>query len=100
MKKTKLIVLSFMLLLGLFITSCGGKLSGTYSGNGEAFFDKINFTSGSKVDIYFMGASKEGTYEISGNKVKITVAGENQLFTIDDKGCLDGGGQLGKYCKQ
>ena len=100
MKKTKLIMISLTLALGLFITSCGGTLSGTYSGNGEAFFEKLNFTSGSKVDIYFMGASKEASYEISGNKVKITVNGENQLFTIDDKGCLDGGGQIGKYCKQ
>lgn len=100
MKKTKLIMISLTLGLSLFITSCGSTLSGTYSGNGEAFFDKLNFTSGNKVDIYFMGVSKEGTYEISGKKLKITMAGENQLFTIDDKGCLDGGGQLGKYCKQ
>ena len=100
MKKTKLFLISFTLGLGLFITSCGGGLSGIYSGNGGAFFDKLNFTSGSKVEIYFMGASKEGSYEKSGNKVKITIAGENQLFTIDDKGCLDGGGQIGKYCKQ
>ena len=100
MKKTKLILLSLTFVLGFFITSCGGKLNSTYSGNGEAFFDKLNFTSGSKVDIYFMGAAKGGSYEISGNKVKITVAGENQLFTIDDKGCLEGGGQIGKYCKQ
>ena len=59
MKKTKLIMISLTLGLGLFITSCGGTLSGTYSGNGEAFFEKLNFTSGTKVDIYFMGASKE-----------------------------------------
>ncbi len=100
MKKTKFIVISLTLGLSLFITSCGGGLSGTYSGNGEAFFEKLNFKSGSKVDIYFMGVSKEATYEKSGNKVKITMAGENQLFTIDDKGCLDGEGQIGKYCKQ
>ena len=100
MKKTKLFLISLTLGLCLFITSCGDTLSGTYSGNGEGFFDKLNFTSGTKVDIYFMGASKEGNYEVSGNKVKITVNGENQLFTIDDKGCLDGGGQIGKYCKQ
>jgi len=100
MKKTKLFLISLTLGLGLFITSCGGGLSGTYSGNGESFFEKLNFTSGSKVEVYFMGASKEGTYEVSGNKVKITVNGENQLFTIDDKGCIDGGGEIGKYCKQ
>jgi hypothetical protein len=47
-----------------------------------------------------MGASKEGSYENNGNKVKISVSGESQLFTINDKGCLDGGGQLGTYCKQ
>ena len=100
MKMTKLFVISLTLGLGLFITSCDGGLSGTYSGNGEAFFEKLNFTSGSKVDIYFMGASKEASYEKSGNQVKITMAEENQLFTIDDKGCLDGGPQIGKYCKQ
>jgi hypothetical protein len=100
MKKKKPFLISLTLGLSFFIISCGGGLSGTYSGNGEAFFDKLNFTSGSKVEIYFMGASKEALYEKSGNKVKITIAGENQLFTIDEKGCLDGGGQIGKYCKQ
>jgi hypothetical protein len=100
MKKTKLFLSSLALSLILFLSSCGGGLSGTYAGTDNAFFEKLNFTSGSKVEVYFLGSSKEGSYEKNGNKVKITIAGENQLFTIDDKGCLDGGGQVGKYCKQ
>jgi hypothetical protein len=31
--------------------------------------------------------------------VKITNAGSTQIFRIDDKGCLDAGAILGRYCK-
>jgi hypothetical protein len=41
----------------------------------------------------------EGTYEIEGEKVKVTNNGETQLLTIDADGCLDGGRRIGKYCK-
>jgi hypothetical protein len=26
-------------------------------------------------------------------------AGETQMFTLDERGCLDGGGSIGKYCE-
>lgn len=81
------------------LASCDAKVDGTYAGQDTGFFDKLTFTSKGKVEITFMGMTKEGTYVVEDKRVKITVAGDTQIFTIDDKGCIDGGGLLGKYCK-
>ena len=81
------------------LAGCGNKLDGVYSGRNTGFFEKMDFTSGDKVEITFMGMTKEGTYVVDGKKVKITVGAETSIFAIDDKGCLDGGGLIGKYCK-
>lgn len=96
-RKTLLISTTFCLNLALI--GCGHSLSGTYSGKGTGFLDKLHFKSGGKVELTFMGMTKEGSYEIEGNKVKVTNAGDTQVLTIDAQGCLDGGGLLGKYCK-
>lgn len=82
------------------LCSCTNGLQGAYVGQGNAFFDQLTFTSGSTVEIVFMGATKEAQYEVDGKKVRITAAGETQVFTLTDKGCLDGGGMLGTYCKE
>lgn len=74
-------------------------LDGDFTGVGNAFFEKISFRSGGKVRITAMGMTKVGTYEIDGKEVLITVGAETNVFTIDDKGCVVGGGFLGKYCK-
>ncbi|MEW5977628.1 MAG: hypothetical protein AB1898_17680 [Acidobacteriota bacterium] len=89
------VVLASTLLVG-----CGKKLSGTYSGKDTGFLDKMTFKSGGKVDLTFMGMTREGTYEIDGNQVKITNAGDTQVLAIDSQGCLDGGGFLGRYCQE
>lgn len=74
-------------------------LDGDYTGVGNAFFEKISFRGGGKVRITAMGMTKVGTYEIDGKEVLITVGAETNVFTVDDKGCVVGGGFLGKYCK-
>lgn len=74
-------------------------LDGDFTGVGNAFFERISFRSGGKVRITAMGMTKVGTYEIDGKEVLITVGAETNVFTIDDKGCVVGGGFLGKYCK-
>lgn len=86
---------AFMLLAG-----CGGSVSGTYEAQGNAFFDKINFISSEKVEVTGYGNTKEATCKKEGNKVVISASGENQVFTLDENGCLNRGPQIGVYCKK
>lgn len=75
------------------------KLEGEYLGTGNSFFEKLSFRSGGKVRVTFMGMTKVGTFEVDGQEVLITVGNETNVFTLDDQGCVAGGGLLGKYCK-
>lgn len=97
----KLIKIATALCILLLFFGCfGNSLSGTYIGQENAFLEKITFTSKNKVELTFFGSTTEATYSIEGEKVKINNAGENQILTITDDGCLDGGGFIGKYCKE
>ncbi|HEU5217390.1 MAG TPA: hypothetical protein VFU23_01955 [Gemmatimonadales bacterium] len=91
-----------LLLFTITLAACGGGgLSGSYTPSGGAgFFEKMNFTSGKKVEITFMGQTRELGYALAGKKLKIISpdAGETQIFSMDGAGCFDGGGLLGKYC--
>ncbi|WP_340124614.1 hypothetical protein [Methylobacter svalbardensis] len=61
----------------------------------------MNFTSDTKVEltVKFSDATAEADYLIEDDKVKISSAGQTQVFTIDKNGCLDGGQMIGKFCK-
>jgi hypothetical protein len=85
-----------------FLTACGSGIDGTYlsKDGGRIPSDKIVLKSGHKVEITAMGQTKAGNYELEDKKVKIIIAGENVIFTIDDKGCLDGGNIVGTFCKE
>ena len=91
--------LSFSLGILILLNSCGKGLEGTYTGQRNAFFDQLTFTSGSTVELMFMGATKEAHYNVKNKKVRINSADETQVFTINEDGCLEGGGYLGTYCK-
>ncbi len=93
--------LATMIMAAAFLTACGSSVAGTYSskGGGIIAFEKLALKSGKKVEITAMGTTRAGVYEVEGKNVKITVSGDTVVFIIDDKGCLDGGRQLGKYCK-
>jgi hypothetical protein len=95
----RIYLIASIALASLSVAGCGSSVSGTYSSNGNGFFEQLEFKSGAKVEVTFMGMTKEGTYEIEDKKVKVTVGGDNQIFTIDDEDCLVGGGLIGKYCK-
>jgi hypothetical protein len=105
MKTGWLLQACIVLAVGVGLVSCAkdqlDQFVGTYSskGGGIVAFEKLVLESGKKVEITAMGTTRAGVYEVEGKKVKITVSGDTVVFTIDDKGCLDGGGQLGKYCK-
>lgn len=85
-----------------FLAGCGSKMSGTYAVDGNGgLFKKMAFTSGNKVELTtIFGVTQEATYVVEGDKLKINTAGQIQIFTIDSKGCLNGGGPIGKFCKQ
>jgi hypothetical protein len=93
---------SLLALVPLLLAACGGGgLSGIYTATGGGgFFEKLNFTSGTKVEITFMGQTRELTYRVDGRTLKIqSPSAETQIFTIDNAGCFDGGNLLGKYCR-
>lgn len=101
MSKTISVVATFLIAMASFVSSTawGAKLEGDYSGTGNSFFEKLSFRPGGKVRVTFMGMTKVGTFEVDGKEVLITVGNETNVFTLNDQGCVVGGGFLGKYCK-
>lgn len=80
------------------LVACGNSLTGTYGKKGEVSFE---FRSNGKVELDVIGPVQEATYVVEDGKVKITNGAiGTMVLTIDDKGCLDGGGLMGKLCKQ
>jgi hypothetical protein len=89
------------LAVGVAAAACGdGGMRGIYTSGGEGFFEQLNFTSGEKVEITFIGTIAEGNYVVEDGKVKITVNNQTQVLLIASNGCLEGGGLLGTYCQQ
>jgi hypothetical protein len=88
------------LALPLLALACGPSVSGTYSGKGTGFLEKIEFRDDEKVELTFMGMTKEATYEIDEDRVKINNGGEITILKITDDDCLEGGGIIGRYCKE
>ncbi|MCC7546291.1 MAG: hypothetical protein IT532_00850 [Burkholderiales bacterium] len=96
------IAIRFLALLGcvcVALPALAARLDGDYQQVGTSLFEKLSFRSGGKVYVTFMGMTKVGTYEVDGKEVLITVGNETNVFTLDDKGCVVGGGPLGTYCK-
>ncbi len=92
------------LLIAVAAVACGGGLEGVYQPEpgksglaGGGLVEQIEFRSGDKVEITLMGITKEGTYEVDGDRVRIAVSGDIQIFRVDDDGCIDGGA-IGRYC--
>ncbi|RZL44877.1 MAG: hypothetical protein EOP00_18775 [Pedobacter sp.] len=85
------------------VFGCGGGLNGTYKGTGAmGMVDiQIKFISSSKAQItggsMGMSSTSEVEYEKSGNEVKFIANGKNDIYTLDDNGCLTSGET--KLCK-
>jgi hypothetical protein len=94
----------FATLACFLVAGCSHGLSGTYLpkgggvGNGLVM-DKLDFVSGDSVDITIMSQTVRVNYKIDGKQVLLSVNGQQQVFTLDDDGCLDGGAMFGKFCK-
>jgi hypothetical protein len=88
----------------LIAAGCGHHLSGTYVpkgggiGNGLVM-SKLEFINGSEVNISMMEQTVRANYKVDGKQVVLSVNGQQEVFTIDDDGCLDGGNLFGKFCK-
>lgn len=88
----------------LALVACSHGLSGTYVpqgggvGNGLAM-QKIEFLSGTEVNLTMMGQTVRADYKIDGKQVLFIVNGQQQVFNIDDHDCLDGGAVWGRFCK-
>lgn len=89
MKPARVAILSLIIATFLLTASCSGGFGGTYS-NGSAM---LEFRSGGKVVLTFMGESKTCAYKKDGTKVSITCPGEAEPveLVIHDDGSLTGG---------
>jgi hypothetical protein len=81
------------------LSACGTRLEGTYAGQGPTFLQALTFDSDGKVNVTFLGMTRQGTYSVDGDQVVVTIGTDASVFTIEDGGCLAGGGFLGTYCK-
>jgi hypothetical protein len=97
--KTSITLFAAMTAIAVSSAAWAAKLEGDYLGTGNSFFEKLTFKPGGKARVTFMGMTKQGTYELDGNEVLITVGNETNVFNLDAQGCVVGGGMLGKYCK-
>jgi hypothetical protein len=88
----------------LALSGCGSSLSGTYlpqgggMGNGLVM-EKMVFGSGDSVTLTMMQQNVRVQYKVDGKQLLLTLNGQSLVFDIDSKGCLDGGGLYGKFCK-
>ncbi len=95
--------IAILIVATAFLAGCGSKLNGTYAAdtNSMSPFEKLNFTSGSKVELtHVVEGTIEATYVVEGDKVKITLRGQTMVWTIDKSGSLNSDGMYGKYTKQ
>ena len=90
-----------LILAAALLAGCGSKMSGIYKATDEnSAYTQLNFTSATKVELINPINVIEATYVVEDGKVKITSAGQTQVFTLGKDGSLDGGLLMGKYSKQ
>ena len=96
--------ITIAILACLIAAGCSHGLSGTYLpkgggiGNGLVM-SKLEFINGNEVNISMMEQTVRANYKVDGKQVLLIVNGQQQVFNLDDGGCLDGGNLFGKFCK-
>jgi hypothetical protein len=80
--------LHFVFALGavLFVSACGGGMSGKYIDKNEMI--EIEFKSGSQFVMSTMGVGREGKYSKDGDSVKLEFGAENIILKLDKDGCI------------
>jgi len=85
------------------IAGCSHRLTGTYLPKGDSagglVLNKLEFISGSEVNLYMMQQVIRANYKVQGKQVLLIINGQQELFNVDSDRCLDGGSMVGKYCK-
>ena len=96
--------IAIAILACLVATGCSHGLSGVYMpkgggmGNGLVM-SKLEFINGQEVNISMMEQQFRANYKVDGKQVLLIVNCQQEVFNIDDAGCLDGGNLFGKFCK-
>ncbi|HVG71193.1 MAG TPA: hypothetical protein VM819_09795 [Vicinamibacterales bacterium] len=86
-------------LAAVLIAGCGSGVSGTYNGGDDSFLKSMTFKGDGKVDVVLInGVGGEGTYEVDGDKVRVSANGNTNELTIDGD-CLRGPLMVGTLCK-
>lgn len=84
----------------LLFAACGGGVKGTYVGGHDSLLGSLTFKDGGKVDVVLInGIGGEGTYEVDGDKVRVSANGQTNELTIGSDDCLHGQLMLGTLCK-
>jgi len=101
----KLLILAAALVLAFLLFSGGGKLSGTYTlvpnSTMMGAYEKLDFTSGTRVELATMAGPLPATYKVNGKKLTLTANnGQTLVLLIDRHGDIDGGEMVGKFHKR
>jgi len=89
-----------VLLATVLVAGCGNDIKGTYVGGNDSLLGSLTFKDGGKVDVVLInGIGGEGTYEVDGDKVRVTANGQTNELTIGSDDCLHGPIMMGTLCK-
>ena len=83
----------------LLLAGCSGGVKGTYLGGDDSLLKSMTFKDDNKVDVVLInGIGGEGTFEVDGDKVRVSSNGTTNELTIDGD-CLRGPLMVGTLCK-
>ena len=84
----KFVAVSLMLVILLCcFASCGNRLNGTYVCEDSSIYTTYKFSAFSdKLVMSIIGVPLNGTYEIDGDKIYITIANDRQEYTYSKDG--------------
>jgi hypothetical protein len=89
-----------VLLAVLLCAGCGNDVKGTYVGGRDSLLGSMTFKDDGKVDVVLInGIGGEGTYEVDGDKVRVTANGQSNELTIGSDDCLHGPIMMGTLCQ-
>ncbi|MBW4035729.1 MULTISPECIES: putative periplasmic lipoprotein [Acidiphilium] len=96
----KKVILPVILLLTL--AACGKHLNGTYVAQSSSPIvgATLDFISATAVQVQVSGNTTQGTYKLENQQVVILNNNQTQVFSIDSSGCLNGGPNIGTFCKR
>jgi outer membrane lipopolysaccharide assembly protein LptE/RlpB len=100
--RMKISILPVALLMTLALAACGRHMSGTYVAQSTSPIvgATLDFISASEVQVQVAGTTTQGTYKLENQQVVVMNNNQTQVFAIESNGCLNGGPQIGTFCKR